>query len=821
MAVPSPRNSVRIARGAIADLQAELASIGEGEICYAKDENRVYVKEDGILTAASASLAQGVLADTSIQPGDNNSELTNDSGYITLSDIAVTTNKFVYVSKEGDDLTGELDNPGKPFLTVKAAVEAVALAGQTGYLVDVAPGTYSEANPITLPNGCLVVSSHTSVSSIQGSVVIQPLSNSNHLFEMSPNSQVDGLSLVTPSGASFAAVYYDGPSNTLASVTNIKITGNSAGGLGTGILMNASSGNGKIVAYEIRYGGGTLRNLCQCSGGILAIESVHVPATGNVDDSIEAVFDTDLSSGNTLSRLQAIDSNSGSPDVEYFYHNTGGTAVFFSTNYFNGSRGLLLDSNSYNVAFYGGLLDTTNEIIVTDPSVTGTDGKLYINAKMNENFVIGNSVWWNSDYVFEFATDADDTNTYGSSRQVWGADVVIGHSRQGSGLFVGQGSAFSNPVTERVFATSNNTLTTEGSGLVDLTSVALDKEEASTYTFNAIAANEAIYFATIRRDSSNNLIKHYGLRTGHLEGDSRDGEYMFERWTGAGWEKINIQAVNRDTGFNYCTDVMWRGGDSHEYILYGLDETSTWSLKTINGINAYWSRIRIVTPPTVLPILYHMQGLPESGFEITQTGKQVFYGKSQFRRALQAASGECTYSGGTLTGSQQVGTGSNQYSHQLASARFDGPGDRLYWNMRMPEGVCTAFPLYVDVAYSIASGFDAVTPAQLGFTFHAIPVAGMYVADPNGGIAPVPRDPLNTDPTTTGNPQRQTVEVDGDSQDIIYNITFGPFYANESYEGDMITMSLDYIDDGSSNADIDFWNIALRTFRWTEGERQA
>ena len=66
MAVPSPRNSVRIARGAIADLQAELASIGEGEICYAKDENRVYVKEDGILTAASASLAQGVLADTAI-----------------------------------------------------------------------------------------------------------------------------------------------------------------------------------------------------------------------------------------------------------------------------------------------------------------------------------------------------------------------------------------------------------------------------------------------------------------------------------------------------------------------------------------------------------------------------------------------------------------------------------------------------------------------------------------------------------------------------------------------------------------------------------
>lgn len=821
MAVPSPRNSVRIARGAIADLQAELASIGEGEICYAKDENRVYVKEDGILTAASASLAQGVLADTAIQPGDNNSELTNDAGYITLADIAVTTSKFVYVSKEGNDGTGELDNPGKPFLTIKAAVAAIVAAAATGYFVEIAPGTYSEANPIVLPSGCLVASAHGSASSIQGSVTIQPLSNSNHLFEMNANSQLDGVSLVTPTSQGFACVYYDGPANTICSVTNCKITGGGAGALGSGLLMNASTGNGKIIAYEIRYGGGSLLHLFECRGGILAVESVHVPATPNVDDYVENVFHTDLSSGNTLCRLQVVDANSGSPDVDYFYHNNQGTAVFFSVNYFNGSKGLLLDHDTYDIAFYNGLLDTVDQIIVTNPAITGVNGKLYINAKMNENFSIGNNLWWNSDYVFEFATSADDVNTYGSSRQIWGADVVIGHSRQGSGLFVGQGSAFSNPNTERVFATSGNTSTTEGNSLVDLTNIALDKEEASTYTFNAAAANEAIYFATTRRDSANNLIKHYGLRTGHLVGDSRDGEYVFERWTGAGWEQIYIQAVNRDNGFNYGTDVMWRGDDSHEYIMYGLDASSTWSLKTINSVNAYWSRIRIVTPPTVLPTLYHMQGLPESGFEITQSGKQVFYGKSQFRRAIQAASGECTYSGGTLTGSNQIGTGTNQYSHQLASARFDGPGDRLYWNMRVPEGSCTAFPFYIDIAYSIALGFDAVTPPQLGFTFHSIPVAGMYVADPNGGLSPVPRDPLNTNTMITGNPQRQIINVSGDSEDIIYNSSFGPFYANEAYEGDMITMSLDYIDDGSANADIDFWNISLRTFRWTEGERQA
>ena len=76
MTLPSPRNSIRPLRGLLATLQADIAGIGEGEIVYATDEDRFYVKEGGILTVASATAAQGVLADTATQPGDNISTLT-------------------------------------------------------------------------------------------------------------------------------------------------------------------------------------------------------------------------------------------------------------------------------------------------------------------------------------------------------------------------------------------------------------------------------------------------------------------------------------------------------------------------------------------------------------------------------------------------------------------------------------------------------------------------------------------------------------------------------------------------------------------------
>ena len=49
MPTPSPRNSIRIARGNIADLQASVSDIGEGELCFAIDENRFYSKTSGAL----------------------------------------------------------------------------------------------------------------------------------------------------------------------------------------------------------------------------------------------------------------------------------------------------------------------------------------------------------------------------------------------------------------------------------------------------------------------------------------------------------------------------------------------------------------------------------------------------------------------------------------------------------------------------------------------------------------------------------------------------------------------------------------------------
>jgi hypothetical protein len=60
MPTPATRTPVRIARGTYSNLNSSLADLQEGEICYAADENKVYVIEGGVLT----SLPYGAGLDT-------------------------------------------------------------------------------------------------------------------------------------------------------------------------------------------------------------------------------------------------------------------------------------------------------------------------------------------------------------------------------------------------------------------------------------------------------------------------------------------------------------------------------------------------------------------------------------------------------------------------------------------------------------------------------------------------------------------------------------------------------------------------------------
>jgi hypothetical protein len=65
MPTPSTRTPLRIARGTYANLNGSVADIQEGEICYATDQDKLYVKEGSALVSTQASLpAANAVTDT-------------------------------------------------------------------------------------------------------------------------------------------------------------------------------------------------------------------------------------------------------------------------------------------------------------------------------------------------------------------------------------------------------------------------------------------------------------------------------------------------------------------------------------------------------------------------------------------------------------------------------------------------------------------------------------------------------------------------------------------------------------------------------------
>ena len=102
------------------------------------------------------------------------------------------SSRIIYVAKNGNDSNnGTLNNP---FLTVKAAMTA-ATAGTS---VHVAPGTYTEINPITIPANVALMGDNLR------SVTIIPSTPASDLFYMSSGTYVWGITIKNYLGSGFS-----------------------------------------------------------------------------------------------------------------------------------------------------------------------------------------------------------------------------------------------------------------------------------------------------------------------------------------------------------------------------------------------------------------------------------------------------------------------------------------------------------------------------------------------------------------------------------------------------------------------------------------
>ncbi len=176
MPTPTYRTPVRIARGTYANLNSSIADILEGEVVYATDQDKLYVKENNALVNTQADLSgyltSATAASTYQTQSGMSSYLTTSAAGSTYAPLASPTFTGTVTIPAGASISGYLT-------TANAASTYQTQAGMSSYLTTSTAGsTYAPlASPIftgtvTIPAGASI-SGYAALASAQSFTAAQ------------------------------------------------------------------------------------------------------------------------------------------------------------------------------------------------------------------------------------------------------------------------------------------------------------------------------------------------------------------------------------------------------------------------------------------------------------------------------------------------------------------------------------------------------------------------------------------------------------------------------------------------------------------------
>ena len=355
-----------------------------------------------------------------------------------------TSAKILYVATNGNDANnGDIN---KPYLTIKAAL-AAASAG--GFSVHVAPGSYTEANPITIPANVSLMGDNLR------SVFITPQTPAADLFYMGNGSYVWGITIrnylangfsynpATPTINVFTSPYIQNITSSTTTGTAVYIDGNNVSSISTKAMIVGfftiinrggkgihivNSGYSQLVniytiacdiGIKVESGGFCTLNGSDCSignYGLVADGYGPLQTTGQIVSEFQGVFVlNNLSNGQpNVNTIVLIEGNPNYYTIDTIRHNQpiiGQTTVAIQQVYnretvvganvsFYTRSSIIASAHTFEyvgagtnpataLPQYGGIPIEENEVIATNGGVitfTSTDQKG--NFKVGEGFVI-------------------------------------------------------------------------------------------------------------------------------------------------------------------------------------------------------------------------------------------------------------------------------------------------------------------------------------------------------------------------------------------------------------------------------------------------
>lgn len=165
-------------------------------------------------------------------------------------------------------------------------------------------------------------------------------------------------------------------------------------------------------------------------------------------------------------------------------------------------------------------------------------------------------------------------------------------------------------------------------------STAARSASGSTFTFPAIAQNNAIYVASSLMDGGD-FLQHYGIKISIATAVALNGgEIVVEYWNGGAWVAINHMSTLANSPYTqYAKGIFERIGS--EQIRYPVAFLAAWAKNDpmTLGTNYFWIRYRIATAVTTVPIFQQFK-LHTNRFEVNADGVSEYFGAGRYPRDL-------------------------------------------------------------------------------------------------------------------------------------------------------------------------------------------
>ena len=729
----------------------------------------------------------------------------------------------------GDDGTAMASRRDLPFATISAALAAVA----SGDSVLVLPGTYTEPAGVTVPAGVSLIGLgnwETTTIEMGGAPT------GTKTVQLSADSVIQGFAVEIIDSAAGIAVDANLAAGQVASIRYVSVFSPSATANGFGFFKN---GDGKIIAEELRWiGSGGCDAFMLCKSGIFAVESTHLPnsiAACNSNVFVEA------------GRFQGSNINCGAANVTNGFDIRGGTTVVFSPNIFQVQNGIRLEGTTIVTMTGGGFDSISGFSVLVDPAWDTVNSVIRLNTTLDPVYSFPPGAAESDFGVLSFARGSD---LQVPSLSLLGTDFHCGFPERGLEAQLGRGPSTARGI--QVFRADSATPTTDGSNFVDITAEAQSRD-SSTFGFTSGAVDDVIYWTTLRVDGGGSRLPHYGIRmnqtTGAVLGAS--SRIVAEFWTGSEWREMPMLCTGEPKGFRYANSIMLRSG-TEEDIRFGvgfafddwMGSFGTALQKTVNGVQSYWFRFRILGSALTTPPVFEQLRIDPSHCEINQNGRISFHGLSMSAQTLAPGIGAIGETGGVVNGNLTVGTGVNPvetWSQIAPDVKLNSNGDAIYTSFSLPRGIATCFPLRFRIVYSLEGSQPVTTAPTAKISMIPIEVGGNIVADPAGGVDTVPRDIVSD--TEALDSKRAYVEsftiLDGvtlpatvDNRIIEkvfqtrYDATLLPglglegwrFDISNYYAGDIVAIRLELDAEGSPAQDLTLWQLVVEAVVFSVGD---